>query len=89
MAEEEPLALVPGTLEMLVLKTLSLGAMHGWGIAACLFSCCLVLHSPWRRTCDTLHCKIGAPQAPRKPSQTWFMQLHNSKQYLIVVENAK
>jgi PadR family transcriptional regulator, regulatory protein PadR len=29
---EEPLGLVPGTLEMLVLKTLSLGAMHGWGI---------------------------------------------------------
>jgi transcriptional regulator len=29
---EEQLALVPGTLEMLVLKTLSLSAMHGWGI---------------------------------------------------------
>ena len=29
---DEPLALVPGTLEMLVLKTLSLSAMHGWGI---------------------------------------------------------
>jgi PadR family transcriptional regulator PadR len=29
---EESLALVPGTLEMLVLKTLSLSAMHGWGI---------------------------------------------------------
>ena len=31
MADEQ-LALVPGTLEMLVLKTLSLCAMHGWGI---------------------------------------------------------
>jgi len=31
MADEQ-LGLVPGTLEMLVLKTLSLGAMHGWGI---------------------------------------------------------
>src|SRR3954462_13537393 len=29
---EEHLALVPGTLEMLVLKTLSLAPMHGWGI---------------------------------------------------------
>ena len=29
---EERLALVPGTLEMLVLKTLSLAPMHGWGI---------------------------------------------------------
>lgn len=26
--------LLPGTLEMLVLKTLSLGALHGYGIAA-------------------------------------------------------
>lgn len=25
--------LVPGTFEMLILKALSLGAMHGWGIA--------------------------------------------------------
>jgi PadR family transcriptional regulator len=25
--------LVPGTLEMLILKTLTHGAMHGWGIA--------------------------------------------------------
>lgn len=31
MAEEQ-LGLVPGTLEMLVLKTLSLSSMHGWGI---------------------------------------------------------
>ena len=29
---DQPLALVPGTLEMLVLKTLSLAPMHGWGI---------------------------------------------------------
>jgi len=29
---ESRLALVPGTLEMLVLKTLSLEPMHGWGI---------------------------------------------------------
>jgi transcriptional regulator len=29
---EDRLALVPGTLEMLVLKTLSLAPMHGWGI---------------------------------------------------------
>jgi PadR family transcriptional regulator, regulatory protein PadR len=29
---DEPLSLVPGTLEMLVLKTLSLAPMHGWGI---------------------------------------------------------
>lgn len=28
----EQLPLVPGTLEMLVLKTLSLEPMHGWGI---------------------------------------------------------
>jgi PadR family transcriptional regulator, regulatory protein PadR len=31
MASERT-ALVPGTLEMLALKTLSLGPMHGWGI---------------------------------------------------------
>lgn len=29
---DDRLALVPGTLEMLVLKTLSLAPMHGWGI---------------------------------------------------------
>ena len=29
---DDQLALVPGTLEMLVLKTLSLAPMHGWGI---------------------------------------------------------
>jgi len=29
---DDPLALVPGTLEMLVLKTLSLAPTHGWGI---------------------------------------------------------
>ena len=29
---DDPLALVPGTLEMLVLKTLSLAPMHGFGI---------------------------------------------------------
>ena len=26
------LSIIPGTLEMLVLQTLSLGSMHGWGI---------------------------------------------------------
>ncbi len=30
---KEPGELLPGTFEMLVLKALSLGAMHGWGIA--------------------------------------------------------
>lgn len=29
---DEQLSIVPGTLEMLVLKTLSLAPMHGWGI---------------------------------------------------------
>src|SRR6185436_20207593 len=29
---DEQLSIVPGTLEMLVLKTLSLQPMHGWGI---------------------------------------------------------
>jgi transcriptional regulator len=29
---DDPLSLVPGTLEMLVLKTLSLAPTHGWGI---------------------------------------------------------
>src|SRR6185436_272984 len=29
---DEQLPIVPGTLEMLVLKTLSLESMHGWGI---------------------------------------------------------
>ena len=29
---DDRLPLVPGTLEMLVLKTLSLESMHGWGI---------------------------------------------------------
>jgi transcriptional regulator len=29
---EKPSELLQGTLEMLVLKTLSLGPMHGWGI---------------------------------------------------------
>ena len=32
MADDTQLPLVPGTLDMLVLKTLSLGPMHGWGI---------------------------------------------------------
>ena len=32
MGDDDRLALVPGTLEMLVLKTLSLAPMHGWGI---------------------------------------------------------
>jgi len=30
---ERPVELVPGTLELLVIKTLSLEPMHGWGIA--------------------------------------------------------
>jgi PadR family transcriptional regulator PadR len=30
---KEPGDLLPGTFEMLILKALSLGAMHGWGIA--------------------------------------------------------
>jgi transcriptional regulator len=29
---DESLAVIPGTLEMLVLKTISLAPMHGWGI---------------------------------------------------------
>ena len=29
---DKPLSLVPGTLEMLVLKTLSLAPTHGWGV---------------------------------------------------------
>lgn len=29
---DESLSIIPGTLEMLVLKTLSLEPMHGWGI---------------------------------------------------------
>ncbi len=29
----EPVELVPGTLELMVIKTLSLEPMHGWGIA--------------------------------------------------------
>jgi transcriptional regulator len=29
---DEQISIVPGTLEMLVLKTLSLQPMHGWGI---------------------------------------------------------
>jgi transcriptional regulator len=32
VADDAPLPLVPGTLDMLVLKTLSLEPMHGWGI---------------------------------------------------------
>ena len=32
MGGDEQLSIVPGTLEMLVLKTLSLAPMHGWGI---------------------------------------------------------
>ena len=28
----DPLSVIPGTLEMLVLKTLTLEPMHGWGI---------------------------------------------------------
>lgn len=32
MADDPQLPLVPGTLEMLVLKTLSLEPTHGWGI---------------------------------------------------------
>ncbi len=33
MAEPSPAELLQGTLEMLVLKTLTLEPMHGWGIA--------------------------------------------------------
>ena len=29
---DESIAIIPGTLEMLVLKTLTLAPMHGWGI---------------------------------------------------------
>ncbi len=32
MTDDASLPLVPGTLDMLVLKTLSLEPMHGWGI---------------------------------------------------------
>jgi transcriptional regulator len=32
VADDTPLPLVPGTLDMLVLKTLSLEPTHGWGI---------------------------------------------------------
>ena len=32
MADDVQVPLVPGTLDMLVLKTLSLEPMHGWGI---------------------------------------------------------
>lgn len=31
--DEQPTELLPGTLEMLILKTLALEAMHGYGIA--------------------------------------------------------
>ena len=31
-----PLSLVPGTLDLLVLRTLASGAMHGYGIATCV-----------------------------------------------------
>ena len=30
---DEPAALIQGTLEMLVLRTLAIGPMHGWGLA--------------------------------------------------------
>jgi transcriptional regulator len=33
MARDERSELLPGTLEMLILKTLSIGSMHGYGIA--------------------------------------------------------
>ena len=33
MAKDERSELLPGTLEMLILKTLSIGTMHGYGIA--------------------------------------------------------
>ena len=33
MAKHEPPDLLPGTLDLLVLKTLARGAMHGYGIA--------------------------------------------------------
>lgn len=31
--DKTPGELIPGTFDMLVLKALSLGAMHGWGVA--------------------------------------------------------
>ena len=33
MGTHEPLALLPGTLDLLILRTLSAGAQHGYGIA--------------------------------------------------------
>jgi PadR family transcriptional regulator PadR len=33
MGRDKPLALLPGTLDLLILKTLSTGAEHGYGIA--------------------------------------------------------
>jgi transcriptional regulator len=36
MAKREPLELLPGTLDLLILKTLVRGKMHGYGIAQAL-----------------------------------------------------
>src|SRR5499427_6145621 len=33
MGRQEPIDLLPGTLDLLILKTLTAGAMHGYGIA--------------------------------------------------------
>jgi transcriptional regulator len=33
MAPQPPLDLLQGTLDLLILRTLDLGAMHGWGIS--------------------------------------------------------
>jgi transcriptional regulator len=33
MSPADPLGLLPGTLDLLILKTLSLGPLHGYGIA--------------------------------------------------------
>src|SRR4051812_17260545 len=38
MGKHEPLQLLPGTLDLLVLKTLARGKMHGYGIAQALKS---------------------------------------------------
>ena len=36
MAKQEPLEILPGTLDMLILKALARGKMHGYGIAQML-----------------------------------------------------
>jgi PadR family transcriptional regulator PadR len=55
--------LVPGTLEMLVLKTLSLGSMHGYGIAQHI----------QRLSGDVLHVEEGSlyPALQRMQAKRW------------------